>query len=387
MLSTKQLTAEQRLLKATTAIIGNDEYVALSSVLMIGTKQVVDGLPTARTNGRDEQYGREFVDSLTDAELRFLMLHECYHKMYKHLITWKHLDDIDPHRSNRACDYVINQKLLDQDGGRGWIQMPEGGLADEKYRGMNAQQVFDLLEPEDDEGGSGGSGFDEHDWEGAQKLSPEELEELAKQIDEGIRQGAILAGKTGSGGLRDMGELLQTKQDWRELLRDFVVTQCKGNDYSTWKRPNRRYIGMDILMPSGISESVGEVVVAIDMSGSIGGYEVQKFLGELVGICEQVKPSKLRLLYWDTEVCGDEEYLMEEVASVKDTTKPKGGGGTSVSCVSTYLQEKSIKPQCVIVLTDGYLGNDWGTWSVPVLWSILRNPKTTAPNGVTVHID
>ena len=53
----KQLTAEQRLWKATTDIIGKPEFVALAGVLMVGSKKIVDGLPTACTNGRDEAYG------------------------------------------------------------------------------------------------------------------------------------------------------------------------------------------------------------------------------------------------------------------------------------------------------------------------------------------
>ena len=109
----KQLTAEQRLNKATVDIMANPKYVALAGILMIGDRGVKDDIPTACTNGRDEWYGREFVDKLNDAELRFLVLHESYHKLYRHLITWKHLNEDDPQLSNMACDYVINVKLVD----------------------------------------------------------------------------------------------------------------------------------------------------------------------------------------------------------------------------------------------------------------------------------
>lgn len=389
----KTLTAEQRMMKASTDIVGNLDYVAIAGVLMIGSKRVDEKIPTACTNGRDETYGRAFVDGLTDPEFRFVMLHECYHKMYKHLITWKNLHDIDHTRANRACDYVINLKLVDQDNGRGWIKMPKGGLLDEKYRGMNVKQVFDMLSPSDQEGGEGGSGgsgsgggFDDHDWEGAQDLSPEEAEELGKQIDEALRQGSTLAGKMGSGGLRDMGELLQPKKDWRELLREFVTTTCSGKDYSTWRRPNRRFVGMDMIMPSSVSEAMNEIVIAIDTSGSIGAQELSNFLGEVAGIAEQVKPNKARILYWDTSVCRNEVYLQSEVADMAKSTKPAGGGGTDVNCVIDYMNQKEIKPECVVVLTDGYLGGSWGKWSVPVLWCIVDNKNAKPTCGVAVHI-
>ena len=383
----KQLTAEQRLRKATTDIIGHNDFIALTGVLMIGKKMVDDKVQTACTNGRDEAYGRAFVDRLTDAEFRFVVLHECYHKMYKHLTTWKNLHDIDAQRANMACDYVINLKLVETEAGKtGWIRLPDGGLINKQYAGMDSKQVFDLLPPQGkDKDGNNYTPFDDHDWDGAQEMGEAEQGELAKQLDQAIRQGAILAGKVGSGGNRDVGELLQTKQDWREVLRDFVTTTCAGKDYSTWKRPNRRYVGMDILMPSSISESVGEIVVGIDTSGSIGNDELNAFLAEIVGICDQVKPSKVRVLYWDTKVCSEEVYLDHEYANLPTSTKPKGGGGTDPRCVPLYMNTHGIKPEAVVMLTDGYVGS-WGTWSVPVLWCILNNRSVNPSVGKAVHI-
>jgi len=156
------LTAEQRLTKATTAIMNHPQHVALAGVLMIGTKTVRDDVPTAATNGRDEYYGRTFVDSLTDAELRFLMLHECYHKLFKHLTTWKHLYDKDAHLANMACDYVINGKLRrlhDQDKFALMSGPLIDGCYDPKYDDKwDAAKVFHDLQQQQDENGGGGSG-------------------------------------------------------------------------------------------------------------------------------------------------------------------------------------------------------------------------------------
>jgi predicted metal-dependent peptidase len=186
----KELTAEQRVQKAVISIMAHPDYYAVAPVMMLGTKVVDDKTPTACTNGRDEKYGRKFVDGLNDAELRFLILHETYHKMYRHLTTWRHLYKQDADRANRACDYVINIKLVDQDSKRGFITMPKSGLLDTKYRGMDSAQVYNLL-PESDEGGDGGDGgMDDHDWDGAQEMTDEEEQQLAREIDEAVRQGA-----------------------------------------------------------------------------------------------------------------------------------------------------------------------------------------------------
>ncbi len=386
----KQLTPEQRLSKAVVDIMGNPKYVALAGVLMIGNRTVQDDIPTACTNGRDEMYGRDFIDTLNDPELRFLVLHECYHKLYRHLTTWRHLHEEDAQLANIACDYVINVKIAD-DNTDGWAVMPQGGCFDPKYRGWDSAAVFaDLRDNNPPDDGSGGNGqpqgFDDHDWEGAQELTPDEKRELARDIDEAIRQGALIAGKLGSGGDRSLDELLEPQIDWREVLREFIQTTCAGNDYSTWQRPNRRYVSSGYYMPSGISEQVGELVIAVDTSGSIGQLELSAFMAEIKSICDTVHPECIRLLYWDTQVCQDEKYDLHQLDDLVKTTKPKGGGGTSVECVPAYLTEHGVKPQAAIVLTDGYLGGSWGQWSCPVLWCILDNRSAKPNTGKHVHI-
>lgn len=391
----KQLTVEQRLQKAVIKIM--DKAVALSSVLMVGDRTVGD-VPTACTNGRDEIYGRAFVEGLVDAELRFLVMHEVYHKLYRHMTTWRALHEDNPKLANMACDYVINLKIVDEfntvcmDDGSPFVTMPNGGLLDEKYRGLNAKQVYDALKQEQEqeqEGGGDGDGetIDQHDWDGAKEMTQEEKGQLERDIDEAIRQGALVAGKLGTGGIRDMDDLLQAKVDWRDALRDFIQTTCVGKDYSTWRRPNRRFVADNIYMPSSVTEQIEELVVAIDTSGSIDGPILSQFLGEVKGICDQVRPERVRLLYWDTSVRADEVYETDSLENILRSTKPAGGGGTCVLCVPKYMDENNIKPQAVVVLTDGYLGSSWGTWTVPVMWCILNNKKAKPTYGVAIHIE
>jgi len=389
-----KLTAEQRLQKAVIDIMANPRYMALSGVMLIGKRVVVDqphSVTTAATDGRNEYYSREFVEHLKDSELRFLLLHEVYHKLYKHLINLRHLFNINPERANKATDFAINTQLVEENGDKfatmtGLLTI---GCYDHKYIGWDSVRIFRDLEENGDggEGGEGGEGFDTHDWEGAKDMDPEERQQLSREIDEALRQGALAAGKLGTGGDRDFGDLLQAQQDWREVLREFVQTTCSGHDYSTWRRPNRRYVAAGVYMPSGVSETIGEIVVAPDMSGSIGAAEIQRMLSEVKSIAETVKPEAVRLLYWDTTVCADERYEQSQLDTMIASTKPAGGGGTLVECVTSYMATENIKPQCAIVFTDGYLGGSWGEWTCPVLWVIVDNRNCKPPMGTTVHVN
>jgi len=394
---------ERKVQKAKISLMRSPKFALLSGILMVGRTSVDDNTPTACTNGRDEKYGRAFVKELSDKELAFVVAHEASHKMYRHLTTYKKIHDENHSLANQACDYVINIMLRDCDPDCSVIQMPtyksglkKGevmGLIDERFRGMNSKQVFDILKEEDDgSGGEGGKGFDEHDWDEATKgMSDDEKRDLARDIDQAIRQGLMaqqkIAGKGKGGGDRELEELLAPKVDWREVLRDFVKATCNAKDTSSWRKVNRRFLSTGTYMPSMIGERVGHIVIAIDASGSIGGKELAEFLSEVKGVAEEVHPEKIDLIYWGSAVVAHEEYEGSEVAGITDSTKPKYGGGTEPSVVSTYLKEKDIKPECIIVLTDGYVGGDWGNdWTAPILWAIVGGNDAVSPNGKTIHI-
>ena len=392
-----KLTAEQRVQKSHVALMNDPKYCLYSGIFMLGKTEVDDDLPTACTDGRNTYYGRTFVDKLKDSELKGLILHENLHKAFRHTTVWKHLYKQNPQLANMACDFVINLMIHDSDPQGAMVTLPEGGCLDEKYRGMDAGEVFRLLKQEqeqrkqngkgDGDGDSqaqGGQGFDEHDWESADEMSEDEKQTLAREVDQALRQGALLAGKLNGNVPREITEAMEAKVNWKEVLRDFVNSICADKDNSTWRRPSRRWVDQDVYMPSAIGEAVGRIVIAIDMSGSIGIAEIGQFLGELLSICNHVQPEGIDLIYWDTHVCAHEKYDRGDYECIMSSTKPAGGGGTDASCIPPYIEEHKIDLECCIVLTDGYI-SDWGNWKTPVFWGITSK-NIDAPCGVGIYV-
>jgi predicted metal-dependent peptidase len=385
-----KLTAEQRIERCHIDLMNHPNFVAYSGILMIGSVKVDDKCPTAYTNGRDVVYGREFISTLSEPELRGVILHENKHKMYRHISTWHHLWKQNAQKANMACDYVINLEIADEGKATsGFVALPSCGLIDEKYRGMDSQTVFHLLPDDDEQGGGSGQGsMDEHGWEDGQSMSADEVKELQQEIDNAIRQGAILAGKVNGSLNRSFTDLMSAKVDWREALREFVSSVSSGKDDSTWRKPSRRWLQHDVYMPSTISESMGSILIAVDTSGSIRDEDINKFLSEVVGIMNNVNPEQVHLLYWDSNVAGHEVYGLGDGDKLMSSTKPKGGGGTTPSCITDYMATNNIKPECSVVLTDGYVGNDWGgDWSSPVLWAIVGGCKAVPEKGSVIYVD
>ncbi len=414
-----KLTAEQRIEKTHVALMRHPNFCLFSGLFMVGKVTVDEKTPTAKTNGVDVIYGREFVDRLNDKQLAFLILHETMHKAYRHLVVWQSLRKKNAMLANVACDYVINLQIRDYDPYENMVSMPTDedgeimGCIDERFRGMDAHQVFMILEKEQ-EGGKGqgdgegdgegngqgqrgyatqdGEGFDDHDWDGAQDMTAEEKEEVAREIEGALRQGSILAGKMGGNVNREIQDLLTPKIDWKDALRDFVKTATQGKDQTTWRRLHKRYIGMDIIMPSSYDEKVGGILIGIDTSGSIGGEELAQFLGEVKSICDEVSPEQIDLLYWDTRVAGHEVYRGAELTNLVESTQAKGGGGTEPNCVPKFMKKNNLEPECVVMLTDGYIGrqdpNDWQL-GMPILWCIKGNKHFDGNDivGKVVHVE
>lgn len=404
----KNLTPQQKLQRAHVQVVRSKQFAMLSGILMLGKSEVTDkGLPypTAATDGRNKMYHPKLIEEHSEKEIAFAVVHENFHILYKHLTTWQHLYKQDPRTANMACDYVINGQILALDPNRDIVDINPNWLYHQKYDGWDAFRVYKDIKknglPNNDTadgsgkssgkageygtGGGSGDPQDFHNWEEAEEMSEGQKKELEKAIDTAIRQGDMLAGRMGGNSARDIGAIPEPKVDWRARLRDFVNQVTEGKDCSTWRKLNRRWAAQDMVMPSSYAESVGEMVIAIDTSGSIGQDVINAFMAEIVSITESVPPSKVHLLYWDTNVAGEEVYEPGQYEMLATSTKPKGGGGTDPLCVERWLNDRAdVTPALVLFLSDGYVGQ-WPTINAPTMWGMITD--VVAPEGVTIPID
>ena len=384
------MNVSDRIKKAHIAIMQHKEFCAYSGILACGKVEVSTKVPTAATNGWDVIYNPDFVEKVmsTDPKLRLLVLHEAMHKAYRHMTVWKYLSKINPRLANVAMDHFVNLSLTDTDAGNGFLEMPSDGIQpNPKYRGWSVLQIYTDLEQEDDPEQPDGPGrFDEHDFDGPDDEAPSE-QEMENEIGRALRQGEMIRKQRSKGGAGDsdglFGDLLSPKVDWRKALRDFITETCSGRDESSWSRPNRRFLADDVYMPTMMGVTLRELVVGFDTSGSIfGGNEMTRFVSEISTIIEQVKPSKVHVIYWDTGIAGHQTF--EDGQFAVQNLKPKGGGGTDGAVLFKYLRKQKIKPDAIVQFTDGYVGS-WGNTDVPTLWVITSDIK--APWGTTIQLE
>jgi predicted metal-dependent peptidase len=395
-------TQETRLKKAHVALLKNPETSLYSGVILMGKSSVIDDEITAYTDGVNKKYGRKFIDKLSDSELRGLVMHENLHVALKHIHRFMPEFKAEPTLINASADYVVNDIIMNFKAET--CKLPQGALYDKQFHNWSVREVYEFLKKEQKqnkdkqsqqgEGQGSGDGvgkprdlstLDEHDFENATEMTPEQVAEQAGKIDKALRQGNILAGRMGGKMPRAIEELLEPKIDWRHVLREFVTSTMRGSDEYTWRRFNKRLMANDYYLPSMENEAVGELVVAIDTSGSIGGVELTEFASELASICSVCSPSKVRVLWWDTEV-HKEQVFEGDYNNIASLLKPEGGGGTHVSCVNKYLTDNKVNSEAVLVFTDGYVENDieW-TITTPTLWVVTQRRDFVAPSGQVIR--
>jgi predicted metal-dependent peptidase len=398
-------SAERKLKRVKINLMRDDRFAYWRGIMMVGKTELVEDFPTAYTDGYNEGYGRAFVEGQNEKQLAFGVLHENMHKICRDLSVWRKLFEEDRQLANMACDYRINLLLVDMDPVGLTLEFPTNpdgtrmGLLDERFRDMDVPAIFRILKQEKKDGtgafGPDGDGtkskgnFDEHDLEAADTRTDEEREAQAKEVDQALRQGEMEHRKvngTKAGGMeRFLSEMLKPKVNWKDALADFWRSNCSGRDDNTWRTPNRRFVGMDILLPSTFSQRVGRGVIGADMSGSVGQRETALMVSEIIHLASQVQPEQIDLLYWDSVVARHETYNEDSFDTMATSTKPAGGGGTNPACVKQYIAQHKMEPEFVIMLTDGYVAS-WPDFDCPVLW-IITTKGITAPTGVSIYLE
>lgn len=394
-----KLTTEQRIKRSHIQLMRHEETALYSGVFMMGHTEVDDAVPTAYTDGVNKKYGRKFVDSLTDMELNALVLHENLHIVFRHLLHNRDLFEEDRALANQAADYVVND-VIDSLKDKTLCKLPDGALLDAQYHNLNMREVYRRLRSKKKDKCSGQSqsqgkpnnsssqpgmddySFDEHDLSAGSPKNAEDAKAVDTQIDRALREGALLAGRLGGKVPRAIKDLLEPKTRWQDELKEFVSSTTRGKDEYTWKKFNRRLLPNDIYMPSVENETIGDIVVAIDTSGSIGEQQITEFATELVAIANTVSPERIRVLWWDAMVHGEQSFVQDTYQAMPTMLKPLGGGGTVVGSVSKYIIDKKINAECVIVFTDGYVEDDV-KWEVkaPTLWLVTQRKDWTPPVG------
>lgn len=365
--------AVEPIIKARTQLLLSQPFFgALALRLKVRKNEEID---TLRVDGKTMEYNPEFVASLPMNILISAVAHEVCHCMFLHHLRRNHRD---PEKWNIAGDFVINN-LLKASGftlGEGWLQSDEIGDS-------STDHVYTLL-PDMPGVSINPSTAPGEVVDGVDPSNEAEIRSEEAEWKVAISQSANAAkmmGKLPANLQRLVGDLVDSKVCWKSVLREFVKA-TSADDY-TWSRPNRRFIGQGMYFPSLYNESIGEIVVAVDTSGSVTADELNQFASEITAIMEDVSPSLVHVVYCDTQVAHTETFTKEDLPL---QLSAKGGGGTDFRPPFEWVEEQGIDPACFIYLTDMYCNSFPEPPSYPTLWVSTSN-RNEAPFGQVVEMN
>jgi predicted metal-dependent peptidase len=357
---------------------------------------------TAATDGLKFYYNSRFIMMLKPKEVEFLVGHEVLHVVYDHMGRRNHRD---PQIWNIADDYAVNADLKRHKVGQFITTVP--CLYEQKYDGKAAEEIYDDLMKNvqkidinslidqmiddhidgDEDGEGDGDGDQEGKGKGRPKMSPEERERVRQEV----KQAIINAAQSAEAGSLPLGVERLIKQHtnpvmpWRELIQTNLTSAIR-TDFS-WMRPSRRSWHMDAIMPGMTPGEEIDVVVAIDMSGSISNKQAQAFLGEIGGMMESFDGYKVHVFCFDTDIYNPQDFNSESMDTI-DAYEPMGGGGTDFDAIFDYLKKVGNVPKRLICFTDGYPCGSWGDKDYcDTTWIIHGDPDPNPPFGTYALYD
>lgn len=347
-----------------------------------------ESMPTMATDGVGLEINPNFVASCNDQEILGVFVHEVLHVALGH--PWRK-GDREHVRANQAMDYAINQIIDDfiKSGVRG-LALPSGALLDPQYAGMSWEEIYEKLPPTPPGGGGGsgnGSGCGEvltganpnDPKTGKPKSNQDMIADWKGKLAQAA-QAARMQGNMPAGVERLVDSVLAPKVPWRTILRRFL-TEIIQNDYD-WMKPDRRFLPDDIYLPAiGDEEAAGEIVVAIDTSGSIDGPMLDAFMAEINAIHTDLRPVKTHLVACDAAIHNTAEFGPDDTI----VFHPKGGGGTSFEPVFDWVEDQGINCKALVYLTDLYGSHRDTAPKYPVLWASYSD-CTDVPWGEVVQV-
>lgn len=335
-------------------------------------------IDTAATDGKTIWYNPVFLSTLNPGERNFVLMHEVFHVLLRHGIR-----NADRKRDkeiwNVACDIIVNDMLtkLSYDMSRAGISIskPSVGVFAGISSGETAENLYAKIFSDNKsnnpfrkkikirKGYTGNSTYESNTHEidiptdiKTFELSLEEMNMDDQKLQEMVRT-AVQKNRGTMGSYFVPGEIYtlvdSKKLDWKKLLKDFL-SQELGDDTS-YTTPERKYLHMDMILPghSMTEESIEEIWAFIDSSGSIGHDEMAQFLTQVYCISREFK-CIFNICYWDTAVTEVYKKILREDDILKCV--PHHSGGTDINCVYDWIGQNKVKPDVMLILTDGYFG-------------------------------
>lgn len=350
--------------------------------ILLKRKLIEDNtIPTAAVDQRGQiYYNKSFVEKLSVDQLVFLLAHEVGHVIGQHAAR---RGARSPKKWNYAGDAWINDMLTASNVGT----FIEGGVNMPGSKDDTVDAIYNRLPDDDGNGGGSGNGgpggIGDDLIERGSPLTQEEADRIDAQTRVEIAQAAQAAkaqDKMPAALQKLVAELIEVKTPWYDILERYMVALTRG-EYS-WARPNRRFAPDYYLPSTGTVAKMGEIVVQVDVSGSISKQELDHYNGHLKRIVELCRPERVHVLYTDTRVAKHVTFEDGEDFGLEFYS----GGGTDMEAGFKYLDKEGINPEVFICLTDGYTDfNVSSNPAYPVVWCISSHIE--APYGENVHFE
>jgi len=321
-----------------------------------------------------------FFRLLTLEERMAILLHEIYHMTYSHLTRIPALED--RMKGNYAADAAINQVIpgiptrapirgvFPEDFGlekdrtlefyyENWPVQPEDPNAPNPQSGQGKPQTSSRQPGQ----GQRGEPLDVHDWD--PNIDEADILDGTEDVIKRTMMKTNTSHNKLPGDIADLLDSIEKRRkviDWSRLLKSFIKRTTSGVDKEyTRMRPSKRY---DYASPGLRLGEVPKLLVLEDTSGSMSVIEINAGFDQ-IDQAIKVGAKKVMLGLWHTELY---KVMMYKKGLRSEVHKHVRSGGTDFEPCAQYINK--MKPDAVIVFTDGYYSPTHTRVDIPILFVI-----------------
>ena len=324
-------------------------------------------------------FNPSFVSSLDVYQLKFVLMHETYHVLLRHMDRFKEIQDkfekipqsIKSKAFNIAADAYINDNLIKSNR----FSTVEGcvdfefikdnyNISYDRFNSMNTEELYSIIvkklnSSNNSNGGGGSNNLPDCASESSLMGDINNEEKIAEVFGDGGTKvqsdeaKGIIRAADGHFNDHHIVNIVEKNIniDWDKILDKFIYSiSGRGDLNRTWRRQNKRYRDIYPYSKGKMKNTVKDILISIDVSGSMD----ENKLASAASVVERLsRKYSVGIKYILFSNIRTQVFEFTSIDELKSNIRKYSGGGTSFK---QAINGRNIEQNGIVIVSDMEFG-------------------------------
>lgn len=322
-------------------------------------------------------FNPSFVSSLDVYQLKFVLMHETYHVLLRHMDRFKGIQNkfekipqsIKSKAFNIAADAYINDNLINSNR----FSTVEGcidfefikdnyNISYDRFKSMNTEELYSIIVKKlnnnnDNSSDDGSNSLPDCGSESSLIGDIHNEEKITEVFGNGEMQSGEAKGiiRAADGHFNDhhIVDIVEKNIniDWDTILDKFIYSISGRGDFNrTWRRQNKRYRDIYPYSKGRMKNTVKDILISIDVSGSMDENKLASAASVVERLSRKYSVGIKYILFSDIHT---QVFEFTSIDELKSNIRKYSGGGTSFK---QAINEGNIEQNGIVIISDMEFG-------------------------------